>query len=338
MKVELEKVNCDFCGSDEYSFFAEQKDVIHNVNNTFFQVVSCNKCGLKFTNPRPTKKTISYFYSNKYSFHSGKSKFLLLLKNILESIAQQYLIRKISWIFPRKINLILINFLKPKIKDPALDYIFNIKNNKKNLKFLDIGCGSGLSTNFWGSKSSLLELSKKNIEVSGVEPSLNARNILSSYGIKVFSEIENINKEHKFDIIRLNWSLEHVHSPKKYFEFIEKYLSENGIAIICVPNINGLLYRLSPSALELPVHLFHFDINSLKNYATKFNLNVKKFLTFSYPGMYLFAEKIGLISKKFNFSKMSLSKAHDFSNFHTLVDNIGFGNDILLILKKQKVN
>lgn len=333
MKVKLEKVNCDFCGSDEYSFFAEQKDVIHNVDNYLFQVVSCNKCGLKFTNPRPTKKTISYFYKDKYSFHSGKSRFFLILKNIMEMVARQYFIKKISSSFPRKINLILIKFLKPKINDPVLDYLN--KDSRKNLRILDIGCGSGLSTNFWGSKSSLVELLKQNIDVSGVEPSLKARNILSSYGIKVFSEIEDINKKEKFEIIRLNWSLEHVHSPKKYFQFIENSLSENGIAIICVPNINGLLYRISPCALELPVHLFHFDIDSLQNYAIKFNLAVKKFCTFSYPGMYLFAEQIGLISKKYNFNKMSLSKAHEFSKFHSILDDIGFGNDILLILNKQ---
>ena len=98
---------------------------------------------------------------------------------------------------------------------------FNI--NKKS-KILDIGCGSGMSTNFWGSKSSLVELSKKNFDVSGVEPSSNARNILSSYGIKVFSKIEDINEEKKFEVIRLNWSLEHVHSPSKYFQFIEKFI------------------------------------------------------------------------------------------------------------------
>ena len=46
----------------------------------------------------------------------------------------------------------------------------------------------------------------------------------------------------------------------KYFKSLEKSLSNNGIVIICVPNINGMLYQISSCALELPVHLFHFDI------------------------------------------------------------------------------
>ena len=160
MKINLEHVDCDLCGSKDYTFFSEQKDVLHNVNDTVFQVVTCNKCGLKFTNPRPTKKSISYFYSKKYSFHSGKSKYVLYLKRFLEIFVQLNFVKNISCIFPNKINQILIKFLKPKINDPVLDYVYTCKNNLKNLKFLDIGCGSGLSTNFWGSKSSLSMLSK----------------------------------------------------------------------------------------------------------------------------------------------------------------------------------
>ena len=45
MEVKLEKVNCDFCGSDILTLFAEQKDLIHKVDNSIYQVVTCNKCG-----------------------------------------------------------------------------------------------------------------------------------------------------------------------------------------------------------------------------------------------------------------------------------------------------
>ena len=76
MKIELEKVNCDFCGSEEYEFFTEQKDLIHKIDDTVYKVVNCKKCGLKFTNPRPSEDTISKFYSTKYSFHS-KNQYLI---------------------------------------------------------------------------------------------------------------------------------------------------------------------------------------------------------------------------------------------------------------------
>lgn len=333
MKIKLEKVNCDFCGSEEYEFFTEQKDLIHKIDDTVYKVVNCKKCGLKFTNPRPSEDTISKFYSTKYSFHSKKSIFNLFVKKILEKLANYYFIKKISWIFPKKINQILIKFLKPKINDPVIKYINANNRRLKNINFLDIGCGSGLSTNFWGSKSSVIALSKK-INVFGVEPSASARKILDAHRINSFKDIEALDPNEKFDILRLNWSLEHVHYPSHYFQFIENHLSDEGIAVICVPNMDGVLYKINPSALELPVHLFHFDSRSLKNYVEKFNLKVYKFITFSYAEMYLFAEKNSLIDHKYNLNNLNLANAKTFMDFHAIFDDSGSGNDILMVLKK----
>ena len=256
------------------------------------------------------------------------------MRKVLKLISKSTFIKNISFILPKKINQILIKFIKPNIKDPVLEYIQENKVKKNKIKFLDIGCGSGLRTNFWGSKSSLSILSKI-VNVYGVEPSKEARKILADYKINSFSDLSKINSKDCFDIIRLNWSLEHVHYPGKYFEFIEKHLSSNGVGVICVPNINGLIYRINSNALELPVHLFHFDFNSLTNYTHKFNLSIEKYVTFSYPEMYLFAEKVGLINKKYNFNKMNLSNAYNFFKFHKIIDELGFGNDILLVLKKK---
>ena len=334
MGFQLEKVNCDLCGSNKFNFFSEQKDLIHKVDSTLFKVVSCNKCGLKFTNPRPTKDTIEYFYNTKYSFHADKSKYIFFAKQLLKIFSKSAYVKKISFIFPKKVNQILIKFLKPNIQDPVLEFIYSKKVNRAKIKFLDIGCGSGLTTNFWGSKSSLSFLSKI-VKVCGVEPSNDARKILSNYEIDSFQDINDLNSKDFFDIIRLNWSLEHVHSPSKYFQFLREHLTSNGIGVICVPNVNGLLYKINQNALELPVHLFHFDINSLTNYSKKFNLNIEKYVTFTYPEMYLFAEKVGLINKNYNFNNMTLQDAFNFLNLHKIFDDLGFGNDILLVVKKK---
>lgn len=333
MRINLEKINCDFCGSRESDFFGEQIDLIHKVDSKLYKVVTCRKCGLKYTNPRPSIESISEYYSNKYKFHSSRPFYYELAKKLLEKLANSRLIRISSFILPKKINHLLIKYLKPKIKDPVLEHININYKDRNNMKFLDIGCGSGITTNFWGTKSSLSTLSKT-INAYGLEPSLNSRKILSTHKVNSYADISCVKSNEKFNIIRLNWSLEHVHSPRIYFEFIEKQLYDNGIAVICVPNINGILYRLNPNALELPVHLYHFDIFSLKNYAEKYNLAVDRFLTFSYPEMYLFAEKIGLIDNKYKFNHMSLSNAFNFLRTHTIFDDTGLGNELCVVLKK----
>ena len=59
-----------------------------------------------------------------------------------------------------------------------------------------------------------LNLSKN---VFGVEPNTLSQQILKKMKIKVYSDISDINPMIKFDFIRMNWSLEHVHYPSRYF-------------------------------------------------------------------------------------------------------------------------
>ena len=219
--------------------------------------------------------------------------------------------------------------IKPNILDPVLQFV----ECNNSIRFIDIGCGSGTNTNFWGSSSSLKNLSSK-IDVVGVEPSDKSREILSGFDINSFASINEIKKGEKFNIIRLNWSLEHVHKPSLYFKFISDHLTSNGIAVVCVPNNNGLIYKIDKNCLELPVHLYHFDKNSLLKYASNSNLRLVSFETFSYPSMYIFASQVGLIKTEFSFSKMNLLEAQNFLKMHSSIDNVGLGNDIVAVFMK----
>ena len=87
---------------------------------------------------------------------------------------------------------------------------------------LDIGCGSGIYAHYWGINGSL-NTYKNFANVSGVEINDASREILLSNDISAYKSIEEL-ANNKFDIIRLNWSLEHTFSPSKYFSFIKKRL------------------------------------------------------------------------------------------------------------------
>ena len=56
--------------------------------------------------------------------------------------------------------------------------------------------------------------------VCGVEVDDAARAALEAKGIAAFRGIEDIAAGDRFDVIRMNWSLEHVHSPTAYFKFV----------------------------------------------------------------------------------------------------------------------
>ena len=333
MKGE-EKIVCDFCGSDNYTLYAKQTDIIHRTTKRYFSVVKCSECGLIYTNPRPTEESISKYYSSNYNFHSNNGLFKKFIKFVFKILSKNFFVRAISTLLPKRLNLLFISFLKPKISDPVIEYIDKNLIKKKNLRFIDIGCGSGFNANFWGKQSSLIKLSKI-IKVIGVEISDHARQNLMENDIESYKNIYEIGKKNNYDIIRLNWSLEHVHYPSKYFEFISLNLTQNGIAIICVPNNDGMIYKLNRSCLELPIHLYHFNLEILTKFAEKYNLYIHDHKSFSYPSMYTFAEQLNLIPSKYKFREMNLNLAHNFMKMHEIIDDNNLGNDLMVILKKK---
>ena len=69
MNYELETVPCNFCGSDAYSIYIKDAKELYNRLEGTFSVVTCNRCGFKFTNPRPTIGTIGYFYPDTAGYY-----------------------------------------------------------------------------------------------------------------------------------------------------------------------------------------------------------------------------------------------------------------------------
>ena len=52
---QLEEVSCPICNGTEYDPFITNAKELYNGINAYFNVVSCNSCKFKFTNPRPKK-------------------------------------------------------------------------------------------------------------------------------------------------------------------------------------------------------------------------------------------------------------------------------------------
>lgn len=326
----LEVVNCDFCGSDRYRKVCEQTDIIHGVTDQVFTVVKCENCGLHYTNPRPSRGDIGRFYSSNYSFHN-ESSLRMFIKEQLGSFIRWFANSPLAVFFVLipPVSKFLASQVKPHVQDPVLALL---KRGQVS-NFLDIGSGSGRLAHFWGRSSAIVNCLQYT-ECYSVEPDKNSRDSLNMRGITSWSEISNVDHELRFEIIRMNWSLEHVHSPAEYFSFIRERLTTEGIAVICIPNNEGLLYKSAPSCLELPVHLYHFSLSNIKSYAKKFDLEITDFRTFSYPAMYKFAAEKNFLP---SFSFLSnIFLAQNTQRVLNGFDQAGLGNDMLITLKRVR--
>ena len=321
----MENIDCDLCGSSSNSFVNSQTDLLHNQTREIFSVVKCNSCKLVFTNPRPKLSEIGKYYPKKYYAH--KKRFLNnnLFSHFKLFLKSRFILNIISFI-PIISRLFRLS-VQPNIINPFII--------KKDMFFIDIGCGIGDNTHIWGPQNSIEQYKRFSSNIYAVEPDISALSILKDNNFKSYSSIKNLPDEISFDIIRMNWSLEHTHSPNEYFNFISQRLSKNGYAVICVPNFNGEIYSIDPSMLELPIHLYHFTLDSLTKYCDKHHLKIDNCYTFSYASMYFYASKISTKFAKYsNYSLKKLIKLQSELDIKNKNDSSN-GNDIVCVIRKN---
>ena len=218
---------CPICRSTSYPLLFTAKD--YTSTGESFSIVKCVGCGFVFTNPRPDQISIGrYYQSKKYISHSGGSQSLL----------------DRAYIFARRITVRwkLRIISKYRSKGNALDY----------------GCGTG---------EFLMKLQSNRWVVTGVEPSVEARekafNLLQ---IPIYPTLENIHNS-KFDIITLWHVLEHVHDLEKILTSLHSLLNDDGIIFIAVPNHesqDATEYKAYWAGYDVPRHLWHFSKNTMK--------------------------------------------------------------------------
>jgi 2-polyprenyl-3-methyl-5-hydroxy-6-metoxy-1,4-benzoquinol methylase len=128
-------------------------------------------------------------------------------------------------------------------------------------KLLDYGCGTGEFLGHMGSRG---------FNVSGIEPSVNAREqAIRNHGIPVIANFKNLNAQEQFTVITMWHVLEHVHDIRGTLKWLYAALEEEGYLIVAVPNIESVdatHYGSTWAALDVPRHLYHFrqrDIRKL---------------------------------------------------------------------------
>jgi 2-polyprenyl-3-methyl-5-hydroxy-6-metoxy-1,4-benzoquinol methylase len=209
--------------------------VIDSVKN--YDVINCLTCGFKHVVPIPTNKSLENYYKTKF-YGSHKPNYLAQHKKNQEWWQLVYKER-------------YSNFSK--------------LLNKKAGRILDIGCGHGLFMHYG---------EKMGWDVTGVEPSQQAVKYVKSLGLKVYTNLQEINinnsKTNRFDVVYSNQTFEHLTNPKKTIKSCFNLLKPSGIIFICVANDYNPIQKILAEKLQYkkwwlvpPEHINYFNIKSL---------------------------------------------------------------------------
>lgn len=232
---------CPWCDSERTQIHLWLKDEF--LTKEDFQIYECLRCGLLFTEPKPSKDKIGEYYKSEeyYSHQENKKGFI-----------------------PK---------LYERVKAVNLKNKFRIATSgKKEGNLLDIGCGVGDFIHF---------SEQRGWQCTGVEPSEEAKAIAKKRikaEILSSQELEQLPNE-SFDIITMWHVLEHVEDIKWQIAQLERLIKKDGRVVIAVPNFksyDATFYKEKWAAYDVPRHLYHFNKETIIKIFKTNRLNIKE--------------------------------------------------------------
>lgn len=273
--------SCPVCGSLLLKHFLVCQD--YTVSQQEFQIVRCESCGFKFTNPRPAEAEAGAFYqSQAYISHSNTSKGLV---NKAYQLVRNFTLR-------RKLNLInsLVDDIEGKggFGDP---WFFNT--------LLDIGCGTGMF---------LKTCREAQWNAKGTEPDEKTRQFaIQNSGAEVQPDFLTAYPNERFAVITMWHVLEHVHRLSQTIQKIKQNLSQSGRLVVAVPNSDSWdaqKYREHWAAYDVPRHLYHFTPKSVGQLFEKFGFKIAAIHPMPFDAFY-----ISMLSTQYRDGKINYAEA-----------------------------
>lgn len=195
-----------------------------------WRIYKCANCGLGVLDPRPGKDELDKLYAQDY-FQSHYNSPLSLSSAQMKKRLQQ--------------------------EDHRLRFIRRFKSGGK---ILDIGCGRGYF---------LLACRQAGYEVEGIDISDAAAAHVTAE-LKILVHVGQIDQvilpSGSFDVVTMWHSLEHTADPNLYLQSAGKWLKNNGLLVVDVPNYEGHDARMNWTDWphwDLPYHFYHFTKSSL---------------------------------------------------------------------------
>lgn len=212
-------IPCNLCGSLSVETLS-----LTDRNGDYLRTVICKKCGLIWSDPRPSEKQIKEFYSKEYrKEYKGLTK-------------------------PKK------KHVYRDAKEAIKRYSFFKDILKRKVSFLDIGAGNGVF---------VYCLRKLGINAKGIEPDENhAQYAIEELNVPVSTGFaQDINNKESFNIVTLHHVLEHMADPLAELKNIHAILKENGYLVVEVPNAEDI--KQDPKNRYHKAHIYTFNPETL---------------------------------------------------------------------------
>ena len=147
----------------------------------------------------------------------------------------------------------------------------HVKELIRNRKVLDFGCAYGGFLDIARTVSSKAE---------GVEINAKAKEVLSAKGIEMYTQLQQLSDQKKYDVITLFHVLEHLPDPRVVLSQLSDHLEDDGCFIIEVPNSKDALLEIynNKAFSEFTYwscHLMLFNENNLRTLLQQCNLKAE---------------------------------------------------------------
>jgi SAM-dependent methyltransferase len=214
-------IPCNICGSTDVEVIADRDRHGGPLRTTI-----CTRCGLVWSNPRPTEQEVRAFYSREYRIaYKGRA---------VPSLRQRA--RSARGALER------CRALMPQLRPGC--------------RVLDVGAGGG---------EVVYVLGRLGFDASGLEPDENyarhAREVLGAPVETGFIQDATF-PERQFDLITMYHALEHVEDPVAILSALRSWLRDGGRCVVEVPNV--VARSMAPAHKFHFAHLYNFNRTTLE--------------------------------------------------------------------------
>lgn len=309
---ELEKIVCDFCGSDDVC--------VEHIRGDGMRAVECVICGLAYLNPRPLVNLIPRFYEQDYFTGAAVARGEGGLRLEIATTEKSGIVVEKRMLRP--IELMNAQF-----------------GGLCNKDVLEIGCATG---------ELLLMMANEGARVKGLEISSFAAAFARKRGLSVATgTVEDYvaGTYNTFDVIMAFEVIEHVVSPTRFLENVAKLVRPNGLLILSTPNYTcadafGDKWLGFTSSFE---HLYFYTADVLKRLAFRSGFNLQYWETSLQEGAIL--ERKNFFQRQINrvSTAIKVIKENGISNAVSIMVNKlpayvshGNGHTLLAFLRKME--